>query len=142
VSTLPNTPSALIGVDASRAEESRNASSARTSSARTAWVNTYTTASAAATSEAESASMPASNGAVDVPTAPAARSLTTVSVDARPGVSTTVRSRSFSLVRVTSTYATRAAGTPRRCGIMPSSSSGRLWRCPSRQTTSTRSAVP
>ena len=105
-------------------------------------MNTYTTASAAATSAAESASMSASNGAVDVPTASSARALTWVSVDARPGVSTTVSSRSFSLVSVTSTYATRAAGTPRRCGIMPSSSSGRLRRVPSRQTTSTRSAGP
>ncbi len=54
--------------------------------------------------------MSASNGAVEVPTTSSARALTAVSVDASPGVSTTVRSRSFSLVRVTSTYATRAAG--------------------------------
>jgi hypothetical protein len=47
--------------------------------------------------------MPASNGAVDVPTASSARADTRVSVDASPGVSTTVSSRSLALVSVTST---------------------------------------
>ena len=71
-----------------------------------------------------------------------APALTTELALDRPGVSTTMRSRRWSLVNATSTYEISLRGTPSRCGIIPDSSSGRLTREPSRRTTSTRSAVP